>query len=99
MASSPSHLLSLPREIRNLIYRYLSHEVKTRWRWNCWPISGNTGVATITLENAPYTSVSSACSRLHDEYKESEHFRNAQVTIALSLDEMAKYTNEDIVDQ
>ncbi|KAF1917509.1 hypothetical protein BDU57DRAFT_537180 [Ampelomyces quisqualis] len=90
--------INKPRKIENP-HGNLSHEIRIRRRWNHWPLSGNAGIATIILENTPYTSVLLSYSRLRDEYLEAEHFRNLHLTIALSLDGNARDTTEDVSDQ
>jgi hypothetical protein len=84
MSTSPRHLLNMPREIRNRIYHYLSHEITFNWRWNHWPLAGNEGISKVCLKDAPRLSVLLTSHRLYEEYSESEHFKNTAITIDLA---------------
>ena len=74
--AAPSRLLTLPREIRNIIYDFLSREIDLR------TINELGGVATVVhITNAPCVEVLLTHSRLHDEYLEVECFRNLSAAI------------------
>jgi hypothetical protein len=88
VAAAPLHLLKLPREIRNRIYDFLSHEIDLR------TINEIGGVATIVhITNAPCVEVLMTHSRLHEEYLESKCFRNLSAVIfqAESLKKQMKW--------
>jgi hypothetical protein len=84
MSISSSHLLNLPRETRNRIYHYLSHEISFNWRWNHWPFTGKEGISKVCLKNAPILSVLLTCRRLYEEYLEAAHFESTAITIDLA---------------
>lgn len=67
MATEPPglHLLTIPREIRNLIYEYLTQSVEI-----CGFDKIGNSEAVILLKKAPLMAVLLVCSRLHEEYKE-----------------------------
>jgi hypothetical protein len=88
VAAASLHLLKLPREIRNRIYDFLSHEIDIR------TINEIGGVATIVhITNAPCVEVLMTHSRLHEEYLESKCFRNLSAVIfqAESLKKQMKW--------
>lgn len=82
MGTGAPHLLNLPREIRDIIYSYLHHEVYTQTvvavRGQGLPLAGNTGAR---LLNAPLVAVLCTHSRLYTEYIEADCFRNLSATI------------------
>lgn len=75
--AAPPRLLTLPREIRNIIYDFLSREIDLR------TINELGGVATVVhITNAPCVEVLLTHSRLHDEYLEAECFRNLSAAVS-----------------
>lgn len=79
MASpAPPHLLTLPREIRNEIYRHLSHDVSLRF---CGDGDTLVGPYTARLTNAPILSVLLTHSRLYQEYMDAAWCRNVCVSM------------------
>jgi hypothetical protein len=83
--AAPLHLLKLPREIRNRIYEFLSHEIELR------TIKKIGGVRTVVhITNAPCVEVLLTSSRLHDEYLESQCFRNLSAVV-LRVDQWKKW--------
>lgn len=91
MASSDSRLLTIPVEIRRQILSHLTTEVKSRWRWNYWPLSGNSGISTIHLHGMPSLNVVLSCTRLCEESLALSNTNQLSVVIDLSLDN--RYTN------
>jgi hypothetical protein len=75
------HLLTLPREIRNEIYSYLTKEVQFRWVWQ--QATGWDGgcIATVLVENMPFCAVLLTHSRLCEEYLEARCFKKLHATI------------------
>ena len=74
--AAPLHLLTLPREIRNNIYGFLSRDIDLR------TINELGGVATVVhITNAPCVEVLLTHSRIRDEYLEAECFRNLSAAI------------------
>ncbi|KAJ4314150.1 hypothetical protein N0V94_006609, partial [Neodidymelliopsis sp. IMI 364377] len=76
--TSGTHLLALPREIRNQIYTYLHQPLQFRWEINKHDVH----CATISVSQAPIPSVLQTCTRLRDEYQESPIFRNLSATLS-----------------
>jgi hypothetical protein len=87
------HLLNLPREIRNNIYRYLHHPVEA----DClvdevvvdgllWKDEGVPGILEIqvTVEQAPIVDVMLVHSRIYEEYRESLMFKNYSATFKIA---------------
>jgi hypothetical protein len=70
MASAAPHLLPIPREIRDEIYEYFSHEVVIE---RGWELTSHNGIfKRERFANAPVVSVLLSHSRLHDEYIQSD---------------------------
>jgi hypothetical protein len=99
MASTKPHLLTIPREIRDKIYGYLHHQIKTCWAWreiqsqpDCWD------TAVLIVHNAPLLDVLLTHSRLRDEYLESACFRVPSLTILYVPNDsyMSRGENQDI---
>lgn len=68
MAHVDTHILRIPREIRNQILSYVHHEVTFHWRRSrsrsrCLALD-------VTIPQAPRLSVLLTCSRLYEEYME-----------------------------
>ncbi|KAF3008439.1 hypothetical protein E8E13_003019 [Curvularia kusanoi] len=75
------HLLGLPREIRNVIYSYLTRPIHL----NGVNEVGGMDIA-IELDNAPELNVLLVHSRLHDEYKESTCFTDSSASLSTGLE-------------
>ena len=77
LPSPAPHLLILPREVRNLIYEYLTREVELRGiaKFGDFPV-------IVALHNAPYINILLTHSRLHDEYKDSSAFLELAATVS-----------------
>jgi hypothetical protein len=79
-----STLLNLPREIRDMIYDRLNHEIRYDWPWS----KDNrmeeldVDVVEIHLENAPSIGTLLVNKQLHDEYVEHLKSRRISATIA-----------------
>lgn len=74
--SSRPCFLTLPREVRNLIFGYLNREVELR---GIDKIGDKPTI--VTLGNAPYVNVLLTHSRLHGEYKESSGLSQLSATL------------------
>lgn len=70
------HLLTLPREVRNLIYENLTRTLELRGIKKI-----GDSLTMVFLTNAPYVNLLLTHSRLHDEYKESDAFQKLSVTV------------------
>ncbi|OSS48501.1 hypothetical protein B5807_07647 [Epicoccum nigrum] len=64
-----AHLLTIPREIRDIIYSYLYHRVRLRSYQN-----GRT--ANLKLRNAPIIAVLQTHTQLYQEYQTADCFEN-----------------------
>jgi hypothetical protein len=98
-STAPLHLLTIPVEVQSQILSYLTHEVKSRWRWNYWPSSGNAGIATIRLQHMPSLNVMLSSTRLCEEALVSSNTNRLSVVIDLSLINGCKYITENARDQ
>ncbi|KAH7060967.1 hypothetical protein BKA63DRAFT_573453 [Paraphoma chrysanthemicola] len=65
------HFFLLPRELRDSIYGYLSHNIEFQWRWNYWPFFGRDGIATVRIENVPCLNALLTSTQLGREYSAS----------------------------
>ncbi|KAH7063870.1 hypothetical protein BKA63DRAFT_183822 [Paraphoma chrysanthemicola] len=78
------NLLSIPREVRNLIYSYLTQELRLNWTEVFR--TTHTDIATsveVVVTNVPILSVHLAHSRLKDEYEQCPAFRKVTMTLRL----------------
>jgi hypothetical protein len=85
MASTPTpHLLTLPREIGNEIYRYLHHTVRMTAFLHVpdWSLNFRM-LATVNFGNAPSVAVLATHSQLYDEHKDAR--RPQAVTASLHM--------------
>lgn len=82
-------LLSLPREIRNIIYSYLTHEVVVDWGYRhlSFPLGGHE-VARVRIAEAPLPNVLLSCAQIYHEYSQDRRFVEPTVTVEISLDAM-----------
>ena len=64
-----AHLLTIPREIRDIIYSYLHHPAQV-----CSYQNGRT--ATLKLRNAPIAAVLQTHTQIHKEYQTAECFKD-----------------------
>jgi hypothetical protein len=84
MASAAPHLLTIPREIRDEIYGYLSHEVIIVCGWELSKHRmGKYKYKCVRFENAPIVALLLTHSRLHDEYLQSAPFKNLHISFKL----------------
>jgi hypothetical protein len=88
------HLLSLPLELRHIIYAYLHKEINIEtWAWATTnPAAFAFYWADVQLHNAPVCNMLLVCSQLHDEYSQADCFKALSATIYLDL------TNNDSFD-
>jgi hypothetical protein len=86
MASASTHLLSLPREIRDQIYGYIHRPL-----FFAIPSSlvAATGYARVEVPMAPISNVLLTCTRMKDEYLESCVY--ADHTVVLHKDKSSVY--------
>jgi hypothetical protein len=75
-----SHLLTLPREIRNEIYGYLTKEIKFDWVWEQEFDSDGPYTATVLIEDVPICAILLTHSRLCEEYLEARCFKELHAT-------------------
>jgi hypothetical protein len=73
------HLLTIPREIRDNIYKYLHRELRI-----CTALlESDHDPPIVSIMNAPYLSVLLVHSRLYEEYKECASFRSSTAEIRI----------------
>lgn len=68
MSIPPSHLLSLPRELRDKIYSDLHRVTTFDWKWKS--SRSRSELIRVTIQKAPLLAVLLTCTQLHDEYLE-----------------------------
>jgi hypothetical protein len=83
-AHTPPHLLTIPREIRNIIYGYLTHDVVHEFLWQECPKS-SVRASAIHFEQAPILSVLLTHSQISEEYCESKCFWNLRASVNYTL--------------
>ena len=76
MASTTPHLLTLPREIRDNIYKHLHHRLDLRSIDKLGTVQ-----VIVTLENAPCVDIMLVHSQMRDEYLQSDSFKNLSASI------------------
>lgn len=76
---APPHLLTIPREIRDLFYDYLHKRADVHWKVD----EGTVCCAKIEIDEAPLLNVLLTCSRLRDEYLEGRLFAKRDATICM----------------
>ncbi|KAF3008433.1 hypothetical protein E8E13_002761 [Curvularia kusanoi] len=77
-------LLTLPREIRDIVYSYLSRKSE------CYDVRiAPSWCMKFRLENAPYPRVSQVCTRIYQEYREAECFEKTAATLLLYYNSIA----------
>lgn len=99
MTSANLHLIALPVEIQRQILSYLTHEVRSKWRWNYWPLGGSAGIATIRVHSMPSLNVMLSCTRLYEESLASSNINHLSIVIDLQLDESGTYATGSARDQ
>jgi hypothetical protein len=87
MASAKPHLLTLPREIRDLIYTYLSHDVVFEWGYRTFsfPIGGS-HATTVQVHGIPSLSALLTCTRMSEEYSAAPSFMNVSLSLTAGTD-------------
>jgi hypothetical protein len=82
MSSPAPHLLGLPREIRDIIYGYLYHDIELDWGYSITPFPADAHYfQKVRFENLPLPNVHLSCSRLHEEYRQAKHLQTPSLTI------------------
>jgi hypothetical protein len=84
---SSSNILALPREIRDIIYTNLTHDININWgyRTSSFPIGGHIAVR-IKLRNAPIPAVLLTCTQIYHEYRENKRFKRPSVAVSVGTD-------------
>jgi hypothetical protein len=91
IASEAHHLLTIPRELRDIVYEHLAQKLSFRWEWEHGVDNiGDEGNPTrldvgVQLLNCPIPMVSRAYSRLHDEYKDAACSWELEAEIFLNM--------------
>lgn len=101
--SSPN-LLSLPREIRGMVYSHLSKSITFDWGWRVlpFPIGGSEAVR-LSVPEAPLMNVLLSCQQVYHEYSQERQFRKPVLVVHLfgsrhTLPE-GRATNDERVEQ
>ncbi|KAH7076244.1 hypothetical protein FB567DRAFT_418793, partial [Paraphoma chrysanthemicola] len=82
---SPPNLFTLPRECRDLIYTYLTHDIVLDWGYRMYPFPlGGHSAVQIHVPNAPMLNVLLSCTQIYDEYRQARYFTNPCMAINLS---------------
>jgi hypothetical protein len=88
-----AHLLSLPCELRNIVFAHLSHPLEFDWQWQLQkntrvgdPAEAMCSTVQVRFAAAPDTGALLTHSRLHDEYLEESNFVVVDITMNLSQD-------------
>jgi hypothetical protein len=84
--TSPT-LLSLPREIRNIIYEHVSHELVIDWGYRPAPFPlGGHALARLRVREAPLLSVLLSCAQIYNEYSQDKRFTDPCLEINIAND-------------
>jgi hypothetical protein len=75
-------LLTLPREIRDMVYGYLCHDVRYLWPWQRNFRTEDLDIVDICIDNAPCTNALLINRKIQSEYQESLNTRRYLATIA-----------------
>jgi hypothetical protein len=67
----PPTLLTLPRELRDMIYSYLHGDVVAFKHWKCPPKDHDRSWAYGKIHNLPLLSPLLVCAQIHDEYAQT----------------------------
>lgn len=89
MESTTVHLLTLPREIRNEIYKYLHRKIYLR-SYRYTEVNDTSDWfrrADATIQNAPLINVLLTHSQIHDEYREAPCFRRPSAVFNIYIDQ------------
>ncbi|KAF2027981.1 hypothetical protein EK21DRAFT_114329 [Setomelanomma holmii] len=83
------HLLTLPREIQDMVYAYLTTTVSYKWEWikkikSSSPFMRSSfGAAMVVLKRCPYQQVLLTNRQIEKEYIESDCFKKLRVSLLL----------------
>jgi hypothetical protein len=84
---SSATLLSLPREIRNMIYGYLSRELVIDWGYQPSPFPlGGHAAARLHVREAPLCNVLLSCAQIYHEYRQDKRFTNPSLEVNVEED-------------
>lgn len=94
VSPTSSRLLTIPREIRDEVYKYLYHEVSHRY---LYLNSSGTRIRTLNvkLANAPILNLLLTHSRIYEEYAKAPSFHNLQATITYNMSFQDAWFEED----
>ncbi|KAG9189433.1 hypothetical protein G6011_06301 [Alternaria panax] len=95
------HLLTIPRELRNNIYKYLYDEVSLWWDWSNGQDFAKGHIVNqvaVRFHNAPCSSIIRAHSRLCDEYIKSAPMQDFSATIEVYPSVYANVSTDKDID-
>jgi hypothetical protein len=76
-------LLSLPREIRNIVYSHLHQDLSLDWGFRMYPFPlGGHCAVRIEMRNAPIPEVFRTCAQIYHEYNQGRYLRKPGITIS-----------------
>jgi hypothetical protein len=89
MLSPKPHLLTIPREIRDIIYTHLSHDIAFRWGYRTFSFPlGGSYATPVHFHGVPSLSALLTCSRIFEEYSAAPCFRNLSLSLTTGKDSM-----------
>jgi hypothetical protein len=76
-------LLSLPREIRDIIYSYLHQDLSLDWGFRMYPFPlGGHCAVQIQIQHVPIPALLRSCAQIYHECSQDTHFRKPTITIS-----------------
>ncbi|KAH5309709.1 hypothetical protein HBI23_154700 [Parastagonospora nodorum] len=70
---SATTFLNLPREIRNIVYSYLTHDISIDWGYKTFPFPiGGHAAVKLHVKDAPFPDVLLVCSQVYHEYRQEK---------------------------
>lgn len=82
--SSPT-FLNLPREVRNIVYSYLTHDIAIDWGYKMFPFPiGGHAAVKLHVKDAPFLDVLLVCSQVYHEYRQEKRHGRPDLAIEVS---------------
>jgi len=81
---SPHTFLNLPREIRNIVYSYLTHDIAIDWGYKMFPFPiGGHAAVKLHVKDALFPDVLLVCSQVYHEYRQEK--RHGRPCLAIDV--------------